>query len=209
MLSSPIGRGRFFLYSVVLSITEIMAVILCIASTIGIEGLAKSPPGPGREGLVLALLVALIPITLMRTNVAWRRGQDAQLSRWLILPYIAFSLCYVVLQALVVLTYDFDKGTGGDGLGLLGLTLMGTWCAIWLAKSKDGSFDPDTFLAKEGIVIPSQNGRAAWGNEKAGRFADGGFADEWATGAARSGAFRSNVADPTGRPVTFGKRRPS
>lgn len=124
----------------------------------------------------------------------------------MILPYIIFSLCYVVLQALVVLTYDFDKGTGGDGLGLLGLSLMGAWCAIWLAKSKNGSFDPDAFLAKEGIVIPSENGRP---NEKARRFADSGFADEWATGAARSGAFRSSVAEPTGRPVTFGKRRPS
>ena len=166
MLSSPIGRGRFFLYSLVLSIAEIMAVILCIASTIGIEALAKSPPGPGRESLFLALLVSLLPITLMRANVTWRRGQDAQLSRWLILPYIIFSLCYVILQALVVLTYDFDKGTGGDELGLLGLTLMGTWCAIWLAESKDGSFDPDTFLAKEGIIIPPQNGRAVWGTKK-------------------------------------------
>ncbi len=152
MLSSPIGRSRFFLYSVALVIVEALLVIVSIAATMGVAALAESPPGPSREGLALAIFVVTAACLLVRSNLAWRRGRDAQLPKWQLVAYIGLSTMFVILQALTFLVYDFGTKEGGDGLGLLGLALMAMWFRIWLAAPAGGSFDPDAFLEREGYA---------------------------------------------------------
>jgi len=34
-----------------------------------------------------------------RTNITWRRRNDAGLSKWLVVPYIVFVALFAVLQA--------------------------------------------------------------------------------------------------------------
>ncbi|TGT12457.1 hypothetical protein EN856_34785, partial [Mesorhizobium sp. M8A.F.Ca.ET.213.01.1.1] len=61
MFTSKIGRLRFFFYSLGLFIAEAVAIVLCIAVTIGFAGLINSMPGPSRQGLPgAALVVSLI-----------------------------------------------------------------------------------------------------------------------------------------------------
>ncbi|MES0096966.1 hypothetical protein [Mesorhizobium sp. M0019] len=66
MFNSNIGRLRFFFYSAALLVAEIVTFVLCVVLTIGIEGLANSKPGPSREGLAAAVLVASLVIVLLR-----------------------------------------------------------------------------------------------------------------------------------------------
>src|SRR5476651_426803 len=89
MPSSTIGRLRFFLYSVAISIAELIAVALCVAATMGFTGFFNSKPGPSREGLALASFVVMMVFVVARANITWRRGNDADLSKWrLIVPYL-------------------------------------------------------------------------------------------------------------------------
>ena len=44
MFTSNIGRLRFFSYSAAVLVTEIVAMVLCIAGTVGFEGLMDSNP---------------------------------------------------------------------------------------------------------------------------------------------------------------------
>jgi uncharacterized membrane protein YhaH (DUF805 family) len=151
MFSSPIGRLRFFLYSIAIGLTELVAVILAISATIGLEGFVDSQPGPSRSGMALASLVVLLAFAALRANITWRRGIDAALSKWIIVPYLVLTAMYAVLQAGVLMANKF--GPGGDstaGLGILATSLLAMWSVILVAKPKSTTFDPDAFLAAEG-----------------------------------------------------------
>ena len=150
MRSSPIGLLRFFLYSAAISITEMIAVALCIAATTGFDGLFRSKPGPPREGLALASFVVMMAFVVLRTNVTWRRRADADLSKWLVVPYIFFVALFAALQAAELWIYDFKTGSH-TGIGTLSIALFGLWFRICLASPKGGPFDPDAFLAAEGF----------------------------------------------------------
>src|ERR1043166_9128374 len=151
MLSSPIGRLRFFLYSIAISITELIAVLLCVAGTMGFDGFIHSKPGPSREGLALASFVVMMVFAVARMNITWRRRDDADLSKWLVVPYMVFVALFAVLQAATLLIYDFKTGNTNIGLNILSIALFGVWCRICFASSKERSFDPDTFLTAEGF----------------------------------------------------------
>jgi hypothetical protein len=151
MLSSPIGRLRFFLYSVAISIAELIAMALCVAATMGFDGFVHSKPGPSREGLALAGFVVMMVFVAARTNITWRRRNDASLSRWLVVPYIVFVALSAVLQAATLLTYDFKTGNTNIGLGILNIVLFALWLRICFASSKERLFDPDSFLTAEGF----------------------------------------------------------
>ena len=151
MLSSPIGRLRFFLYSVAISIAELIAVALCVAATMGFGGFVHSKPGPSREGLALASFVVMMAFVVVRTNITWRRRDDADLSKWLVVPYIVFVALFAVLQAATLLIYDFKTGNTNSGLSILSIALFALWFRICLASPKGRPFDPDAFLAAEGF----------------------------------------------------------
>jgi uncharacterized membrane protein YhaH (DUF805 family) len=151
MLSSPIGRLRFFLYSVAISIAELIVVALCVAATTGFDGLVRSKPGPPREGLALASFVVMMAFVVLRTNITWRRRADADLSKWLVVPYIVFVALFAALQAATLWIYDFKTGNTNTGLGALSIALFGLWFRICLASPKGRPFDPDAFLAAEGF----------------------------------------------------------
>jgi len=158
MFSSPLGRLRFFLYSVALFVAEAIAIALCIAATMGFEGFVHSKPGPSREGLALAAFVVMMLFVVARTNITWRRRADADLSKWLVVPYIIFLGLAAALQALTLLIYDANTGSTNTGLGLLSIALFGLWLRIGLASSKEHPFDPEAFLDAEGL------GRGPWGD---------------------------------------------
>ena len=151
MLSSPIGRLRFFLYSVAISIAELIAVALCVAATMGFDGFVHSKPGPSREGLALASFVVMMVFAVARMIITWRRRDDADLSKWLVVPYMVFVAFFAVLQAGTILIYDFNTGNTNAGLGLLSIALFVLWFRICFASSKGGPFDPDSFLTAEGF----------------------------------------------------------
>jgi hypothetical protein len=152
MLSSPIGRLRFFLYSVAISIAELIAVGLCIAATMGFDGLVHSKPGPSRESLALANFAVMMVFVVARANIAWRRGNDADLSKWLlVVPYIVLVASFALLQAVTLLIYDFKTGNTNTGLGILSIVLVAGWFRICFASPKGRPFDPDSFLTAEGF----------------------------------------------------------
>ncbi len=192
MLSSPIGRLRFFLYSVAISIAELIAVALCVAATMGFSGFVHSKPGPSREGLALASLVAMMVFVVARANITWRRGNDADLSKWLVAPYIGSLALLAVLQAATLLIYDFKTGDTNIGLGILSTALFALWFRICFAGSKERLFDPDSFLAAEGF--------------------GGGFRHATAASVSPEPAMRSTPVTVSARghgnasAITFGKR---
>lgn len=152
MLSSPVGRLQFFLYSAAISLAELIAVVLCIVATMGFDGLVRSNPGPSRESLALASFAVMTVFAVARVNIAWRRGHDADLSKWkLVVPYMVAVELFAVLQALMLLVYDFNTGTANGGINVLSIVLIAMWWRICLAKSKPGTFDPDAFLIAEGF----------------------------------------------------------
>jgi len=151
MLSSPIGRLRFFLYSVAISIAELIAVGLCVAATMGFDGFVHSKPGPSRENLALANFVVMMVFVVARTNITWRRRNDADLSKWLVVPYIVFVALFAALQAATLLIYDFKTGNTNIGLGILSIALFAWWFRICFASPKGRPFDPDSFLTAEGF----------------------------------------------------------
>ena len=149
MLSSPIGRLRFFLYSVVISIAEQIAVALCIAATMGFGGFVHSKPGPPRESLALATFVVLMVFVVARANITWRRRDDANLSKWLVVPYIVFVALFAVLQAATLLVYDLKTGNTNPGFGLFSITLFAWWFRICIARPKGRPLDPDLVFIEE------------------------------------------------------------
>jgi len=151
MLSSPIGRLRFFLYSAAISIAELIAVAFCVAATMGFDGFVNSKPGPSREVLALASFVVMMVSAVVRMNITWRRGHDADLSKWLVVPYMIFLALFAVLQAATLLIYDFKTGNTNIGLNVLSIALFAVWCRICFASSKERPFDPNSFLAAEGL----------------------------------------------------------
>jgi len=151
MLSSPIGRLRFFLYSVAISIAELIAVALCVAATMGFDGFVHSKPGPSREGLALASFVVMMVFAVARMIITWRRRNDADLRKWLVVPYMVFVALFAVLQAATLLIYDFKTGNTNIGLGILSIALFALWFRICFASSKGRPFDPDSFMAAEGF----------------------------------------------------------
>ncbi|HEV7512698.1 MAG TPA: hypothetical protein VGO27_13465 [Candidatus Acidoferrum sp.] len=151
MLSSPIGRLQFFLYSVAIFIAELIAVALCVAGTMGFDGFVHSKPGPSREGLALASFVVMMVFAVARMNITWRRRDDADLSKWLVVPYLVFVALFAVLQAASLLIYDFKTGNTNIGFNILSITLFVLWFRICFASSKGRPFDPDSFLTAEGF----------------------------------------------------------
>jgi uncharacterized membrane protein YhaH (DUF805 family) len=140
MFTSNIGRLRFFFYSLSLFIAEAVAVVLCIAGTIGFAGLINSMPGPSRQGLAGAALIVSLIFVALRGNIAWRRCRDANGSSWILWSYIVFSGVYGFLQAGTLLVIDFgNPESAPGGLNLLGLAIFGLWCTILWAKPVAGS----------------------------------------------------------------------
>ena len=152
MLSSRVGRLQFFLYSLAIWIAELIGVVLCIVLTMGFAKFVHSKPGPSREGLVFASFAVMMVFAIARINIAWRRGYDADLSKWkLLVPYAVGVVLLAILQALTVFVYDFNTGTTNVGFNIFSIALFAMWWRICLAKSKPGSFDPDAFLSAEGF----------------------------------------------------------
>ena len=152
MLSSPIGRLQFFLYSVAILIAELIAVALCVAGTMGFDGFVHSKPGPSRESLALASFVVMMVFAVARMIITWRRRDDADdLSKWLVVPYMVFVALFAVLQAATLLIYDFKTGNTNIGLGILSIALFAWWFRICFASPKGRPFDPDSFLTAEGF----------------------------------------------------------
>jgi uncharacterized membrane protein YhaH (DUF805 family) len=196
MLSSPIGRLQFFLCSVAISISELVAVVLCVAATMGFDGLVHSKPGPSREGLALAALVVMMVFAVARANITWRRRNDADLSKWLVVPYIVGIAVFAMLQAATLLFYDFKTGNDNLGLGILSIALFALWFRICLAAPNGRPFDPDSFLAAEGF----------------GEAPTGGFRHATAASVSAGTSIRSTPAAVSARghgnagAVAFGKR---
>ncbi|RWM01055.1 hypothetical protein [Mesorhizobium sp.] len=63
-----------------------MAIVLCIAVTIGFAGLINSMPGSSRQGLAGAALIVSLLFVALRGNIAWRRSRDANGSGWRLEP---------------------------------------------------------------------------------------------------------------------------
>ncbi|WP_027166412.1 hypothetical protein [Mesorhizobium sp. WSM3224] len=140
MFASNIGRLRFFLYSLGLVVAETVVIVICIVGTIGFEGLINSAPGPSRQGMAGAVLVASLIFVALRGNIASRRTRDANGRRWILWSYIALSAVYALLQAGVLLVVKFgDPESIPGGLNLLGLSVFGLWCTILWAKPVAGS----------------------------------------------------------------------
>ncbi|MDX8451664.1 hypothetical protein RFM98_02740 [Mesorhizobium sp. VK9D] len=140
MFTSNIGRLRFFLYSVGLTLAETVVIVICIVGTIGFEGLLNSAPGPSRQGMAGAALIASLIFVALRGNIASRRARDANGRRWILWAYIALSTVYALLQAGVLLVVKFgDPESIPGGLNLLGLSIFGLWCTILWAKPVAGS----------------------------------------------------------------------
>ncbi|CDX11822.1 conserved membrane hypothetical protein [Mesorhizobium sp. ORS 3324] len=140
MFTSNIGRLRFFFYSLGLFMAEAMAIVLCIAGTIGFAGLINSIPGPSRQGLAGAALVVSLIFVAARGNIAWRRSCDANGARWILWTYIVFCAIYAFLQAGTLLVIDFGNPESvPSGLNLLGLSIFGLWATILCAKPVAGS----------------------------------------------------------------------
>ncbi|MDX8464754.1 hypothetical protein RFM26_03540 [Mesorhizobium sp. VK23B] len=140
MFTSNIGRLRFFFYSLGLFIAEAVAIVLCIAGTIGFAGLINSMPGPSRQGLAGAALIVSLIFVALRGNIAWRRSRDANGSGWILWSYIVFSGIHAFLQAGTLLVIDFgNPESAPGGVNLLGLAIFGLWCTILWAKPVAGS----------------------------------------------------------------------
>ncbi|MBZ9882477.1 hypothetical protein LB535_08955 [Mesorhizobium sp. CA10] len=140
MFTSNIGRLRFFLYSLGLAVAETVVIVICIVSTIGFEGLLNSGPGPSRQGMAGAVLIASLIFVALRGNIASRRTRDANGRRWILWAYIALSAVYALLQAGVLLVVKFGEPESiPGGLNLLGFSVFGLWCTIWWAKPVAGS----------------------------------------------------------------------
>jgi hypothetical protein len=207
MFASNIGRLRFFLYSAALVAAEIITVVLCVALTIGFEGLANSKPGPSREGLAAAILAASLVFVLFRGNFAWRRSRDAQGSKWILWGYIVFSAIFAVLQAGTVLVYDFDAEDFHSGLNLLGFAILGFWIRILVAR-------PAGLDIKELVSVFDFDhpGAAPLGNAKSKLYSSQstGTTSQVSTSAPRMALAPSTPPSPgNGRPQPggFGKRR--
>ncbi|MDX8527676.1 hypothetical protein RFM68_24560 [Mesorhizobium sp. MSK_1335] len=165
MFTSNIGRLRFFLYSFGLAVAETVVIVICIVGTIGFEGLLNSAPGPSRQGMAGAVLVASLIFVAFRGNIASRRTRDANGRRWILWGYIALSAVYALLQAGVLLVVKFgDPESIPAGLNLLGLSVFGLWCTILWAKPVAGSnIDEltDVFDFDGPLPAPALTGRTA------------------------------------------------
>jgi hypothetical protein len=143
MFSSDIGRGRFFIYSALTQVFEILLVALAMSMTMGIFAFTASKPGPGREMLVTAVLAVLVMFVIIRGNLAWRRTRDAQGPKWILVTYIVLSLLFALLQCGLMLVYDFgDPESSESGLGMAGLGITALWWVIMMAKSAPGGSGP-------------------------------------------------------------------
>ncbi|TIP88938.1 MAG: hypothetical protein E5X58_27125 [Mesorhizobium sp.] len=211
MFNSNIGRLRFFFYSAALLVAEIVTFVLCVVSTIGIEGLANSKPGPSREGLAAAVLVASLVIVLFRANFARRRSRDAQGPKWILWSYIVFSTLFAILQAGTVLVVRFDGEDSHSGLNLLGLALVGLWAVILAAKPAGGSSADMASSLSFGDLDPprpSRGGRAPHSEAAAGGTAQAPAYSMRAAPAPSNHPASQPASLPNGRPRPggFGKR---
>ncbi|MGX5800092.1 hypothetical protein ACWGS9_02485 [Bradyrhizobium sp. Arg314] len=195
MFTSNIGRLRFFLYSVGLTLAETVVIVICIVSTIGFEGLINSGPGPSRQGMAGAVLIASLIFVALRCNIASRRTRDANGRRWILWAYIALSAVYALLQAGVLLVVKFgDPESIPGGLNLLGLSIFGLWCTILWAKPVAGSnIDEltDVFEFDGPLPASTRTGRTA------------------APAAARAAAPAASAARVPPTPQPFGRPRPA
>ncbi|MET3595735.1 uncharacterized membrane protein YhaH (DUF805 family) [Mesorhizobium shonense] len=197
MFTSNIGRLRFFFYSLGLFMAEAVAIMLCIAVTIGFAGLINSMPGSSRQGLAGAALIVSLIFVVLRGNIAWRRSRDANGPKWTLWAYIVFSAIYAFLQAGTLLVIDFgNPESAPSGLNLLGLSLFGLWATILWAKPVAGS-DIDELTSVfdfDGSVLPTATDRTA--------------AAASAPHSAAPAARPSPAPQPFGRPrpAGFGKR---
>jgi hypothetical protein len=93
----------------------------------------------------------MMVFAVARMNITWRRRYDADLSKWLVVPYMVFLVLFAVLQAATLLIYDFKTGNSNIGFNILSIALFAVWFRLCFASSKERSFDPDSFLTAEGF----------------------------------------------------------
>ncbi|WP_181179598.1 hypothetical protein [Mesorhizobium sp. B2-7-1] len=171
-------------------------IVTSIVSTIGFEGLINSGPGPARQGMAGAVLIASLIFVALRGNIASRRTRDANGRRWILWAYIALSAVYALLQAGVLLVVKFgDPDSIPGGLNLLALSIFGLWCTILWAKPVAGSnIDELTDVFEFDGPLPSPTRTAAPAAPRAA--------------AAASAARVPPAPQPFGRPrpAGFGKR---
>ncbi|AZO23472.1 MAG: hypothetical protein E5W38_29200 [Mesorhizobium sp.] len=197
MFTSNIGRLRFFFYSFALFIAEAVAIVLCIAATIGFAGLIDSMPGSSRQGLAGAALIVSLLFVALRGNIAWRRSRDANGAKWILWAYIVLSAIYAFLQAGTLLVIDFgNPESTPSGLNLLGLSIFGLWCTILWAKPVAGSNInelTEVFDFEGSLPAPTRAERTT---------------TSVATAAPRAAARSAPAPQPFGRPkpAGFGKR---
>lgn len=200
MSTSNIGRLRFFLYSLGLSLAEGIAIVLCIAVTIGFTGLINSSPGPSRQGMAGVVLIVSLVFVALRGNFAWRRSRDAAGPAWILWSYIVFSAIYAFLQAGVIMTIDLHRPEHvPGGMNLLGLAIFGLWVVILWAKPVAGSdINELTSVFDFDGTVPS--------SPRAGRAATGAVASapRATAPATRSTPAIQSFGRP--RPAGFGKR---
>jgi uncharacterized small protein (DUF1192 family) len=155
MFASPVGRARFFVYSAISQIAELIFTLFAIFGSMGFEALLTSKPGPDREPLAWAVLIVGAGFVVIKGNLAWRRMRDAQTGKGMVIAYIIFSFFFALLQAGEAFVHDFNGDTNsGSGLGLLGIGITILWATILMAKPASGN------------AASSQSGKGARGWSK-------------------------------------------
>ena len=136
MFSSPMNRVRFLAYSLLFAFLTVVAVLVCVEATMGIDVFLASKPGPGRERLALSVYLAFTLIMIPQANITWRRAKDAGISKWVVVPYIVMLLFSIALQSLTLLTFSPYGDNANPGLAIVNLALIG-WCGhILIAPSQ-------------------------------------------------------------------------
>lgn len=136
MFCEPIGRVRYFIYSLLLVGVTAIAILVCFEETMGIMTFLESKPGIGREQVALAVFSIASFMLVLQANITWRRGKDADISKWVLVPYIAMLFASICLQSLTVLIYDVGGDNSNFGLSIVNLAILGWWIHILFAPSR-------------------------------------------------------------------------
>jgi uncharacterized membrane protein YhaH (DUF805 family) len=141
MFSSNLSRGPFFLYTMLLGIIELVLIFGFIIATMGFVTFVHSKPGPGREGVALAVFVIEFAFAFCRANIAIRRNRDRNGSGKFIWLYVALLFAIALLTPFEFLVYKFGEG-GSDNFGLAILNFISfvQWIRLLISgtQSLDG-----------------------------------------------------------------------
>jgi len=162
--SRPIGRARFFFYSLATQFIELVGVLVVFSTTMGLANFAASEPGPGREQLALGAGMVALAMAAVRIGIASRRVRDADGSGWITASYGLLLVIVSVLTGFTLLVWTPETG-GGGGLKILNLVATGLWFYILFLPAgkhrKDAAPRGDTFDEEGG----SRSGLAALSDE--------------------------------------------